>query len=134
MSSNDPDLMRRVTRHGSADVAFLGVEIKDTFLLIGSVFVGLIAGSKYGLPAYFGCPFGGYILTRLYLDWKSGHLPGMERAWAYSIGLLGYSSGLDSRHTIYHGDAVAINPQLEEQEFSILLEQIKEKNNGSGKS
>lgn len=117
MSGDDSDLMRRVTRHGGAGVAFLGVEVKDTYLLIASVFAGLIAGSKYGLPAYFGFPGLGYFLTRLYLDWKSGHLPGMERAWAYSVGIWGYSTGLDSRKTIYFGDAVATNAERGEQQF-----------------
>jgi len=130
-NEDDTDLMQRVTRYGGAGVAFLGVDVEDTYLLIASVFIALIAGSKLGPPGFFVPPLVGYGLTKIYLDWKSGHLPGMERAWLYSRGYMGYSSGLDSMGTIYFGDDIAKNPEIEEQEIAIILEHFKAQQHGS---
>ena len=131
MSSELP--LQEIPRYGNAGVAFLGVEVKDTYVLIASVFLGLIAGSRWGMPAYLGIPAGGYFLTRLYLDWKSGQLPGSFLAFLFTKGFAGYSQGLKDRNVIYHGDAEIMNKAFDEQEAEMLTPYFSEKNkNGLG--
>ncbi len=125
------DQPQEIPRFGNAGVAFLGVEVNDTYLLIASVFIGLVSGSRLGMTGYIGIPAAGYFLTRLYLDWKSGHLPGSFRAFLFSKGILGgYSNGLSDRNVIYHGDAVIINKAFHDQEIEMLTSFLEKKNNG----
>lgn len=98
-----------IPRYGNAGVAFLGVEFKDTILLIASLFVGIISGMLFGLPAYIAPPIAGYVITVLYLDWKSDKLPGFLLVWLYSRGYAGYSIGFPDRNIVYVGDARPIN-------------------------
>ena len=122
--------LQEIPRYASARVAFLGVEVNETYLLIASVFTGLVAGSRWGMPAYLGLPAGGYFLTKLYLDWKSGQLPGSLRVFLYSKGIKGYSSGLRTRNVIYHGDSVIINKSFDEQEVEMLTPYLNKYKNG----
>ncbi len=112
--------LQEIPRYASARVAFLGVEVNETYLLIASVFIGLVTGSKWGMPAYLGLPAAGYFLTKLYLDWKSGQLPGSLREFLFSKGIRGYSSGLMGKNVIYHGDSVIMNKGFDEQEVAML--------------
>jgi len=127
--SDEPQL-QEIPRYGNAGVAFLGVEVTDTFLLIASVFVGLIAGAKWGMPAYLGIPAGGYFLTKLYLDWKSGQLPGSFRAYLFTKGIGGYSEGLKDRNVVYFGDSIGINKAFAEQEEEMLTPYLEKNKNG----
>lgn len=119
--------LEEIPRYGDAGVAFLGVEVKDTYFLMASVFIGLIAGSKWGMSAYLGIPASGYFLTKLYLDWKSNQLPGSLLAFLYSKGIIGYSAGLRNRNVIYHGDSIGINKGFDNQEEEILTPYLKVK-------
>jgi hypothetical protein len=119
--------LQEIPRYGNAGVAFLGVEIGDTYLLIASVFLGLILGARGGMSFYVGLPVGGYFLTKLYLDWKSGQLPGSFTALMYTKGLTGYSSALKAKNVIYHGDSIAINKGFAEQEKEMLMSCIRDK-------
>lgn len=81
----------RIPRRGNAGVAFLGVEIKDAVIVIGSVFAGLLCGSAFdmGNVGYLGMPIGGYFVNRLYIDWQTKTLPGAFRNFLFSKGLWG---------------------------------------------
>jgi uncharacterized membrane-anchored protein YitT (DUF2179 family) len=125
---SNEDFMQQIPRYGNAGVAFLGVEVKDTYLLIACVFVGLVVGARVGAIAYIGIPLGGYFITTLYLDWKDGQLPGSLSAFLYTKGIRGYSPGLSERNVIYHGDAVIMNKGFEEQEKEMLAPYLKAQN------
>jgi len=123
--------LQEIPRYGGSGVAFLGVEVQDTYLLIVSVFGGLILGSKWGMPAYLGLPAAGYFLTKLYLDWKSGQLSGSFMTYLFTKGFRGYSSGFKDGNVIYHGDSVIMNKAFGEQEEEMLAPYFDnlEKNN-----
>lgn len=99
-----------IPRHGGAESAFLGVEFQDTYILIVSVFVALIAGKFYGTGAYLGIPFAGYHANRKYLEWRSTRLPGFVTTFLFRFGLAKYSRGFSSQRTVYAGDSKVINP------------------------
>ncbi len=101
----------RIPRRGNAGVAFLGVEIKDAVIVIGSVFAGLLCGSAFdmGNVGYLGMPIGGYFVNRLYIDWQAKTLPGAFRNFLFSKGLWGYTDSVRSQKTIFVGDGVGIN-------------------------
>lgn len=99
-----------IPRHGAAGVAFLGVELKDTVILIASVFIGIAVGAIAGFGGYIGVPVLGYFANKAYIDWKSARLPGYLRAFLFTQGLAGYSSAFNQLDTLYIGDAVVINP------------------------
>jgi hypothetical protein len=117
----------KIPRYGDARVAFLGVEVNDTYLLMVCFIGGLILGTKYGIAAFIVISAGGYFLTQLWLDWKSGQLPGGFRAYLYSQGWLGYTSGLKSGEVIYHGDALIMNAAYADQELEMLELYIENK-------
>lgn len=102
----------RIPKRGDAGVAFLGVEMQDAIIVIGSVFVGLFCGSALGMGnvGYLGIPIAGYAVNRVYIDWQSRTLPGAFRNFLFSIGLSGYSDALKSQKTIFIGDNQIINP------------------------
>ncbi|MCE4547999.1 MULTISPECIES: hypothetical protein [unclassified Caballeronia] len=100
----------RIPKYGGAESAFLGVEFKDTYILIVSVFVALVAGKIYGTGAYLGIPFVGYHANKKYIEWRSTRLPGFILVWLYRFGLRGFSKGFKSQRTVYVGDATVINP------------------------
>ena len=106
------NLSYRIPRHADAGVAVLGVELRDAWLLIISVFLGLIAGGlmKLGWIAFVGIPAGGYFINRGFIEWKSQYLPGFVRTHLFSRGLSGYSAGMSDQQVVYVGDAVAVNP------------------------
>jgi hypothetical protein len=106
--SNDGEF--EIPRHASAGIAFLGVDLNDALILIGSIFVALGAGAVLGGMYYIVVPIIGYVLNRIYLDWRTNALPGDLRAKLYAAGIVGYSRALQSRDTVYVGDAVVINP------------------------
>ena len=130
MANNIEDSLDEIPRYGDAKVAFLGVEISDTYLLIASLFVGLLLGTKLGMTAYIGIPVGSYFLTKLWLDWKSGQLPGSFRTYLYRNGLSGYSIGLNDKNVIYHGDAVILNKGFDDQESEMITSYLEKNKNG----
>lgn len=99
-----------IPRHGAAGVAFLGVELKDTVILIASVFIGIAVGASVGFGGYIGVPVLGYFANKAYIDWKNGRLPGYLRAFLFTQGLAGYSTAFKQLDTLYVGDGVVINP------------------------
>jgi hypothetical protein len=99
-----------VPRYGKADVAFAGAELRDAWLLIGSVFAGMALGSVLGWAAYVGLPVLGYFGTRVYIEWKGRHLPGYFTALLYRLGVGGYSTALDRKLKRFIGDARVVNP------------------------
>jgi hypothetical protein len=127
-------MLLEIPRYGNAKVAFLGVEVNDTYFLLASVFVGLFSGARLGMFGYIGIPAGGYFLTMLYLDWKSGHLPGSVRTFLFTKGIAAYSRGLRGKNVIYHGDAVIINKAFDEQEIEMLTPYLEKNKNGFKKS
>jgi hypothetical protein len=99
-----------VPRYGKADVAFAGAELKDAWLLIGSVFAGLVLGSLFGWVAYLGLPALGYFGTKAYIGWKGKHLPGYFTEQLYRIGVSGYSSAFNRKNKLFIGDGKVVNP------------------------
>ncbi|MFM0275555.1 hypothetical protein PQQ59_33545 [Paraburkholderia aspalathi] len=99
-----------IPKYGGAESAFLGVEFQDTYILIVSVFVALVAGRFYGTGAYLGIPFVGYHANRKYLEWRSSRLPGFVTVFLFRFGLAKYSKGFNSQRTVYVGDSKVINP------------------------
>lgn len=112
----------RIPKYGGAESAFLGVEFKDTYILIVSVFVALIAGKIWGTTAYLGIPFAGYHANKKYIEWRSTRLPGFVQVWFFRFGINGYSKGFKSQRTVYVGDATIINPASKR-----LLQQMRPK-------
>lgn len=100
----------RVPKHGKADVAFAGAELRDAWFLIGAVFAGLALGGTFGWVAYLGFPLLGYCGTKAYIDWKSRHLPGYCAARLYRCGVSGYSRAFDRQKKRFVGDGRVINP------------------------
>ena len=100
----------RIPRHGSAGVAFLGVEVQDAIILIASIFLALPAGRIFGTPGYLGIPVVGYFMNTLYVDWRSKTLPGSTKAILFSLGLARYSSAFTDQRVVYLGDSNIINP------------------------
>jgi hypothetical protein len=98
-----------IPKHGGAESAFLGVEFQDTYILIISVLVAIVAGKLWGTWAYLVIPFGGYHLNKLYIDWRDDLLPGFVQAWLFRFGIRGYSGAFPSQRTRYVGDAAIIN-------------------------
>lgn len=117
--SNDVDPFE-IPRFGNAKVAFLGTEIGDAKLFIGSIFLGLLAGKfipGMGLKGYVGIPLAGYFLNRAWVDWKTKSPAGFILAKLYSFGIFGYSKAFTSRSNVFVGDATIINPApLEERQ------------------
>jgi hypothetical protein len=99
-----------IPKYGGADSAFLGVEFKDTYILIVSVFAGLILGKFYGTSAYIGIPLFGYYANKKYIEWRSSRLPGFVLVWLFRFGLRGYSKAFKSQRVVFVGDATVINP------------------------
>ena len=130
MANDIQDDLDEIPRYGDAAVAFLGVEISDTYLLIASIFVGLILGTKFGMAAYIGIPVGSYFLTKLWLDWKSSQLPGSFRTFLYRKGYSGYSTGLKDKNVIFHGDGVILNKGFDDQESEMITSYLEKKKNG----
>jgi hypothetical protein len=112
----------RIPKYGGAASAFLGVEFKDTYILIVSVFVALVAGKIWGTGAYLGIPFAGYHANKKYIEWRSTRLPGFVQVWLFRFGISGYSKGFKSQRTVYVGDATIINPASRR-----LLQQMRPK-------
>ena len=99
-----------VPKHGKADVAFAGAELKDGWLLIGSVFGGLVLGSLFGWAVYVGLPVLGYLGTKAYIDWKKNRLPGYFKELLYRLGLSGYSAAFNRMEKRFIGDGKVVNP------------------------
>jgi hypothetical protein len=99
-----------VPQHGKADVAFAGAELKDAWLLIGSLFLGLVMGSFFGWMAYVGLPMLGYFGTKAYIAWKGKHLPGYVTELLYRLGVTGYSAAFDRKQKRFIGDGKVVNP------------------------
>ena len=104
----------RIPRRAKAGIAFAGVELKEATPLLGSVFGGLAAGQIWGWAGYLGVPLAGYIVNRLYLDWKSGRLPGELRVLMYKIGFMSFSKAFDRQQKLFIGNSVVINPMSTE--------------------
>lgn len=100
----------RVPKHGKADVAFAGAQMGDAWLLIGSVFVAMVAGSLFGWGAYIGIPVLGYFLTKAYIQWKSNNLPGHLTVLLYRVGMAGYSGAFNRKKKLFIGDGRIVNP------------------------
>lgn len=102
----------RIPKRGDAGVAFLGVELQDAVIVIGSVFAGLFCGSALdmGNVGFLGMPFAGYVVNRAYIDWQSRTLPGAFRNFLFSVGLSGYSDSLKTQKAVFIGDNQIINP------------------------
>ncbi len=102
--------VHKVPKYGRAGVAFAGVALTEAAPLIASMFIGLIVGSFIGWIGYLGFPFLGYVITKVYLEWKKGRLPGYLAAMLYRYGISPYSKAFDKRNKIFIGNSVVINP------------------------
>ncbi len=98
-----------IPKHGGAESAFLGVEFQDTYILISSVLIAIVAGKVWGTWAYLAIPFLGYQLNKKYIDWRDDLLPGFVKAWLFRLGIQGYSDAFKSQRTRFVGDAAIIN-------------------------
>jgi hypothetical protein len=106
------DKQVRIPKYARAGVAFAGVEIEDTFILLGGVLVGFVSGAflNLGIKAFIGIPVLAYLLNAWYLDWKEDAPPGHLRAVLYRLGIVGYSKAYPKANMIYVGDNNALNP------------------------
>ncbi len=95
-----------IPKRAGANVAFLGVELKDAAILIASVFLGILSGSMFGMGnlGYLGMPLAGYFLNRIYIEWQSRNPRGVVRRQLFKLGLTGYSKTLSSQQTVFVGD------------------------------
>ncbi|WP_049096369.1 hypothetical protein [Burkholderia cepacia] len=117
----------RIPRYGGADAAFLGVQFKDTYILIVSVLVAFVAGKFLGTFAYLGIPFAGYHINKKYIEWRNAKLDGFVRAFLYRFGVASYGKrGFKSQRTLYIGDATVINPRSKLLVDAVLRRDLKE--------
>lgn len=96
--------------HGKADVAFAGAQLSDAWPFLGSIVVGMVAGSTLGWLAYIGVPALGLAATKAYIKWKEHHLPGYLATLLYRLGVAGYSSAFDRKAKLFIGDSKVVNP------------------------
>ena len=122
-----------IPRNGNAGVAFLGVELSDTWILIVSVFLGLGAGSigQLGVLGYLGFPLGGYVLNKLYVDWRSKTVPGQVRNYLFRMGLMGYTKALKGGDVVFVGDSRVINPDSQALVERAMREQLTRGTHGA---
>jgi hypothetical protein len=105
----------RIPRHGKAGSAFLGVNLRETKLLLFGVGVGaflaftLDSGNAIGLLAPSAL---GYFANRLYLDWKQEQMPGFFKERLYHYGLISYGA---------HKKASRRNSMLEGSEQAVYV-------------
>jgi len=102
----------RIPKYARAGVAFAGVEIQDTFILLGGVLVGFIAGAflNLGIKAFVGIPIICYLANTWYLDWKEDAPAGHLTAMLFRLGFKGYSRAFPTANMVYVGDSNALNP------------------------
>ena len=102
----------RIPKYARAGVAFAGVEIQDTFILLGGVLVGFIAGAflNLGIKAFVGIPIICYLANTWYLDWKEDAPAGHLTAMLFRLGFKGYSRAVPTANMVYVGDSNALNP------------------------
>lgn len=95
-----------IPKRAGANVAFLGVELKDAAILIASVFLGIICGSFFGWGnlGYLGMPLAGYFLNRIYIEWQSRNPRGVVRRYLFKLGLAGFSKTFTSQQIVFVGD------------------------------
>lgn len=98
-----------IPRHANAGVVLFGVEFKDAWIFIFSVFLAIVLGFLRIGSIALGILFFGYLINRAVIGWKKHQLPGSFRAYMFSKGLMDYSSNIRHQKTLYVGDAVAIN-------------------------
>lgn len=98
-----------IPRHGGAGPSLFGVEFKETYILIVSVFIALIAGRFFGAIAYIGIPFAGFHINKKFLEWKEHKLPGFFRSVLFGAGLKSYSKAFKSQSVVFVGDGKVIN-------------------------
>lgn len=101
---------QKVPRHGKAGVAFAGVSLAEASPLIASIFIGLMVGSFIGWMGYVGVPILGYAITKLYLDWKKGRLPGHLSVTLYNTGLIPFSKAFNKKKKVFVGNSTVVNP------------------------
>lgn len=105
MSSNSYD----IPRFGGSGSSFFGAELGDSWLFIGSIVAGLIAG-HFNVLLYAVVPAAGYMLNREYVHWLASGPPGRLRCWLYELGLVGYPAGHVSPKVVIVGDARGVCP------------------------
>lgn len=99
-----------VPKYGKKNVAFAGAELNDAWIALGSIFVGMVAGSVFGWVFYVGVPACGYALTKMYIAWKENNLPGYIAVVLYRLGFAGYSSAFNRKQKLFIGDSKVVNP------------------------
>lgn len=116
----------KIPKHGKADVAFAGAQLGDAWLLIISVFAGMVVGSVFGWLAYVGIPVSGYFLTKAYIQWKSNNLPGYLTVLLYRVGMTGYSHAFNRKKKLFIGDSKVVNPSALQVPSIVRLEAQKQ--------
>ena len=120
----------RVPKNGKAGVAFAGVAIADASPLLASIFIGLVVGQFIGWVGYVGVPVAGYVVTKVYIDWKKGRLPGHLSALLYKNGLGSYSRAFDKKNKVFVGNSSVVNPSSEKLVDAAHQNKQAEKKNG----
>jgi hypothetical protein len=100
----------KIPRHGKAGVAFAGATLAEAAPLIASIFIALGVGYVAGWMGYLGVPLLGYIVSKSYVEWKKGRLPGHLAVVLYKRGLVPFSRAFDKRNKVFVGNSVVINP------------------------
>lgn len=100
----------KIPRHGKAGVAFAGATLAEAAPLIASIFIALGVGSLVGWMGYLGVPLVGYIISKSYVEWKKGRLPGHLAVVLYKRGLVPFSRAFDKRNKVFVGNSSVINP------------------------
>jgi hypothetical protein len=104
--------VHKIPRGASAGVAFLGIELLDTLPLIFSIFISLILASNAKLWEPLTVVFGGYFLTKTYVDIKKQHLNGYFQTLMYLYGIDGYSKAFKKSNTVFLGSSLVLNPGI----------------------
>lgn len=102
--------IHKVPRHGKAGVAFAGATMKEASPLLASIFIALFVGHMIGWMGYVGVPLLGYLMSKAYVEWKKGRLPGHMAVVLYKRGMGGFSKAFDRPNKVFIGNSVVINP------------------------
>jgi hypothetical protein len=98
-----------IPRHGSAQVAFAGVQLHQARLTMVGFVVGMLLAAKDMTATGIAVIVGSYLLNKAAISWMTGAMPGFVAEAMYRMGWNGYSKGLNRQEKIFRGDASAGN-------------------------
>lgn len=95
-----------IPRFGGKGVGFAGVELRESWLFVGSGAISFVAMFVIGWKAIF-IGLIGYSINKQYLQWSRHHPPRFLRTKFYVWGVAGFTSAFNSPKKIFIGNLAA---------------------------